>query len=69
MLPVLQHGKRRVTRSIPGLSQSDNTKFLYADYPGGLLKTVRVLAVIFQRPMQLLPWTRQFALRGLGEEI
>ena len=36
---------------------------------GGLLKPVRSLAVIFQRPMLLLPWTRQFARSRFREEI
>ena len=32
MLRPLQHGKRSEARSIPGLSRSDNTLFLYPDY-------------------------------------
>ena len=70
MLPSLKRGKRGAARSISGLSQSDNTVFLYSDhYPGGLPKAVPALAVIFKRPMRLFPLTRQFVLGGLGEEI
>lgn len=70
MPPSLQHGKRSEAISIPGRSQSDNILLFDPErYRGGLPKAVRALAVIFQRPMRLLPWIQYFALEGLGEGI
>lgn len=50
-------------------SKSGNTLFLILCILAGLLKAVRVLAVIFQQPIWLLPWVQQFVLGRLEEEI
>jgi hypothetical protein len=62
--------KARTTRYIPETSRTENTLFHYPDYYcGGLLKARRVLAVIFQRSIRLLPWIRRSTPRRHGEEI